>query len=62
VPIFIYQDMIVGSTLRFFVYMLPFILIGTYCGRRLLTVLSQRIFDFLVLIFAGFSSLWLLFF
>ena len=61
VPIFIYQDMIVGSTLHFFVYMLPFIILGTYGGRRLLTVLSQKLFDFLVLIFAGLSSLWLLF-
>jgi uncharacterized membrane protein YfcA len=62
VPIFIYQDMIAGSTLHFFVYMLPFIIVGTYCGRRLLTVLSQKLFDFLVLIFAGLSSLWLLLF
>jgi uncharacterized membrane protein YfcA len=62
VPIFIYQDMITSSTLHFFVYMLPFIIVGTYCGRRLLTVLSQKLFDFLVLIFAGLSSLWLLFF
>ena len=61
VPIFIYHDMIGMDTLQFFVCMLPFIVIGTFLGRKLLTVLSQKIFNYLVLFFAAFSSLWLLF-
>ncbi len=61
-PIFIYQEMIDVDTLKFFTYMLPFVVLGTFFGRRLLTVLSQKIFDYLVLFFAAFSSLWLLLF
>jgi uncharacterized membrane protein YfcA len=61
-PIFIYHGMIVADILRFFAFMVPFIVLGTYFGRRLLTVLSQQIFDILVLLFAALSSLWLLFF
>jgi hypothetical protein len=61
-PIFIYHDMIDAEKLWFFAFMLPFIVLGTYFGRRLLTVLSQRIFNVLVLLFAGLSSLGLLFF
>ena len=61
-PIFIYHEMLGVDTLQFFAYMLPFVVIGTFLGRKLLTVLSQKIFDHLVLIFAGLSSLWLLLF
>jgi uncharacterized membrane protein YfcA len=60
-PIFIYHDMIGADTLQFFAYMLPFVVIGTFLGRKLLTVLSQKIFNYLVLLFAASSSLWLLF-
>ncbi|MDJ0818113.1 MAG: sulfite exporter TauE/SafE family protein [Desulfobacterales bacterium] len=61
-PIFFYHEMINAGTLKFFVVMLPFIICGTFLGRKLLRVLSQSIFDFLVLLFAGLSSLWLLLF
>jgi uncharacterized membrane protein YfcA len=61
-PIFIYHEMIGVDTLQFFAYMLPFVVLGTYFGRKLLTILSQKIFNYLVLIFAGLSSLWLLVF
>ena len=61
-PIFIYHEMIGFETLKFFAYMLPFVIIGTFFGLRLLAVLSQRIFNCLVLFFAGLSSLGLLFF
>ena len=61
-PIFIYNDMIGLETLRFFAYMLPFVIVGTFFGRRLLTVLSQKLFDYLVLFFAGVSSVLLLLF
>jgi uncharacterized membrane protein YfcA len=61
-PIFIYHEMIGLDTLQLFAYMLPFIVIGTFLGRKLLMVLSQKIFNYLVLLFAAFSSLWLLFF
>lgn len=61
-PIFIYHEMIGVDTLQFFAYMLPFVVLGTFFGRRLLTVLSQKVFDYLVLLFAGLSSLWLLLF
>jgi len=61
-PIFIYHDMIGCDTLYFFAYMLPFVVIGTFLGRKLLTVLSQKVFNHLVLLFAGLSSLWLLLF
>ena len=60
-PIFIYHEMIGLDTLSFFACMLPFILIGTFLGRKLLTVLSQKVFNYLVLFFAALSSLWLLF-
>ena len=60
-PIFIYHEMIGLDTLSFFACMLPFIVIGTFLGRKLLTVLSQKVFNYLVLLFAAFSSLWLLF-
>jgi uncharacterized membrane protein YfcA len=60
-PIFIYHEMIGLDTLQFFAWMLPFILIGTFLGRKLLTALSQKIFNYLVLFFAALSSLWLLF-
>ena len=61
-PIFIYNEMIDVNTLKFFAYMLPFVVLGTFFGRRLLTILSQNIFDYLVLFFAASSSLWLLLF
>ena len=61
-PIFIYQEMLGVDTLQFFAGMLPFIVLGTFFGRKLLGVLSQKIFNHLVLIFAGLSSLWLLLF
>ena len=61
-PIFIYQQMIDGNTLQFFAYMLPFVIFGTFLGRWLLRVLSQNIFNNLVLFFAGLSSLGLLIF
>ena len=61
-PIFIYHDMIGLETIRFFAWMLPFVILGTFLGRKLLTILSQKIFNNLVLLFAGLSSLWLLFF
>ena len=60
-PIFIYHEMIGIDTLQFFACMLPFIVIGTFLGRKLLTVLSQKIFNYLVLLFAALSSLWLIF-
>jgi len=60
-PIFIYHEMIGLDTLSFFACMLPFVVIGTFLGRKLLTVLSQKVFNYLVLLFAAFSSLWLLF-
>jgi hypothetical protein len=60
-PIFIYHEMIGLDTLEFFACMLPFIVLGTFLGRKLLTVLSQKIFNYLVLLFAALSSLWLLF-
>jgi len=60
-PIFIYYEMIGLDTLEFFACMLPFIVIGTFIGRKLLTVLSQKIFNYLVFLFAALSSLWLLF-
>ena len=59
-PIFIYHEMIGVDTLRFFAYMLPFVVLGTFVGRKLLTVLSQKVFDYLVLFFAGVSSVMLL--
>jgi len=59
-PIFIYHEMIGVDTLGFFVYMLPFVILGTFVGRKLLTVLSQKVFDYLVLFFAGVSSVMLL--
>ena len=59
-PIFIYHEMIGVDTLQFFAYMLPFVILGTFFGRKLLTVLSQKIFNYLVLFFAGLSSLGLL--
>ena len=61
-PIFIYHEMIGVDTLQFFAYMLPFVVLGTFVGRKLLTVLSQKVFDYLVLFFAGVSSLLLLLF
>jgi uncharacterized membrane protein YfcA len=61
-PIFAYHDMINFGTLKFFAFMLPFVVLGTFFGRRLLMVLSQKIFNNLVLMFAGISSLWLLFY
>ena len=60
-PIFIYHEMIGIDTLQFFAYMLPFVVIGTFLGRKLLMVLSQKIFSHLVLLFAALSSLWLIF-
>jgi len=60
-PIFIYHEMIGIDTLQFFAYMLPFVVIGTFLGRKLLMVLSQKIFNYLVLLFAALSSLWLIF-
>jgi uncharacterized membrane protein YfcA len=59
-PIFIYHEMIGIDTLQFFAYMLPFVILGTFFGRRLLKVLSQKVFNILVLLFAGVSSLGLL--
>ena len=59
-PIFIYHEMIGIDTLQFFAYMLPFVILGTFFGRRLLKVLSQKVFNILVLLFAGLSSLGLL--
>jgi len=59
-PIFIYHEMIGIDTLQFFAYMLPFVIIGTFFGRRLLKVLSQKVFNILVLLFAGLSSIGLL--
>jgi len=59
-PIFIYHEMIGIDTLQFFAYMLPFVILGTFLGRRLLKVLSQKVFNILVLLFAGLSSLGLL--
>jgi len=59
-PIFIYHEMIGIDTLQFFAYMLPFVILGTFFGRRLLKVLSQKIFNILVLLFAGISSFGLL--
>jgi uncharacterized membrane protein YfcA len=53
--------MIGVDTLQFFAYMLPFVVLGTFVGRKLLTVLSQKVFDYLVLFFAGVSSVMLLF-
>ncbi len=61
-PIFIYHEMIGVDTLQFFAYMLPFVIFGAFFGRRLLTVLSQKIFNYLVLLFAGASSVMLLLF
>jgi uncharacterized membrane protein YfcA len=61
-PIFIYHEMIGVDTLQFFAYMLPFVVLGTFVGRKLLTVLSQKVFNYLVLFFAGVSSLLLLLF
>jgi uncharacterized membrane protein YfcA len=61
-PIFIYNEMIDGNTLRFFVFMLPFVIFGTFFGRRLFAVLSQKIFNHLVLFFAGAAAVMLLFF
>lgn len=61
-PIFFYNDMIGVETLRFFVYMLPFVIVGTFLGRKLLAVLSQKIFNYLVLLFAGAAAVMLLFF
>ncbi len=61
-PIFIYHEMIGIDTLQFFAYMLPFVVLGTFVGRKLLTVLSQKVFNYLVLFFAGVSSLLLLLF
>ena len=59
-PIFIYHEMIGIDTLQFFAYMLPFVILGTFFGRRLLKVLSQKVFNILVLLFAGVSSVMLL--
>jgi uncharacterized membrane protein YfcA len=61
-PIFIYHDMIGAETLPFIALMVPFVVLGTFFGRKLLAVLSQKIFNSLVLLFAGLSSLGLLFF
>lgn len=61
-PIFVYHEMINAGTLKFFVVMVPFIVCGTFLGRKLLKILSQKIFDMLVLLFAGLSSFWLLLF
>ena len=59
---FIYHEMIGFDTLKFFAYMLPFVILGTFFGRKLLTVLSQKLFNYLVLLFAGVSSMMLLLF
>ena len=61
-PIFIYNEMIGVDTLQFFAYMVPFVILGTFFGRKLLTVLSQKLFNYLILIFAGVSSVMLLLF
>ena len=60
IPIFVFHEMIGVDTIKFFACMLPFIIIGTYLGRKLLMVLSQRIFNYLVLFFAALSALWLI--
>ena len=60
IPIFVFHEMIGVDTIKFFACMLPFIIIGTYLGRKLLMVLSQKIFNYLVLFFAALSALWLI--
>lgn len=57
VPIFIGLGTLTPDTLHFSLMMLPFIGLGAFVGRRLLSVTSQEIFDALVLILAGVAAL-----
>lgn len=56
VPIFIGLGTLTSDTLTFSLLMLPFIGLGAFFGRRLLTLISQGVFDTLVLVLAGVAA------
>lgn len=60
VPIFMAQGMLNPTDLASVLSMLPMVVLGTVLGRKLLMILSQRIFDKMVLCFAALTAVLLI--
>jgi uncharacterized membrane protein YfcA len=50
-----------GSSLAFNILLMPVVALGTFLGRRLLTLVSQELFEALVLIFTTLASIRMIF-
>jgi len=57
VPFSAQLGLIHGQSLLFNLALTPAIALGTFAGRRLITIIPQRLFETLLLIFAGLASL-----
>ncbi len=60
VPFSMDLGLITTRTLVWNMWMIPLILLGTYIGIRLLKVIPERLFQTLILLFAGIGGVWLL--
>lgn len=60
VPIFMAQGMLTLAEFPFLLYMLPMVVLGSVLGRRLLMILSQQVFDRIVLGFAALTAVLLI--
>jgi uncharacterized membrane protein YfcA len=56
IPLYSVLGMITPATLRFNLLLVPAVLVGVVCGVKFLDVVPQRLFDTLVLVFAGVAA------
>lgn len=60
-PFYIYMGLVNAESLTFNLWMFPIILFGAFIGVRMLHLLPQRMFQILILLFAAFGGIQLLF-
>jgi len=61
VPIYIQQDILTWESLRLDLYILPGLLLGAICGRPLLKIVSQRVFNTVIMTLAALGSIFMIY-
>ncbi len=60
VPFSAQLGLINWDTLQFNLLLVPLIVLGLFIGKKIVTLLPQRVFDTLILVFAAMAAIWLL--
>jgi uncharacterized protein len=61
VPIYIQQDILTWESLRMDLYIVPGMILGAICGRPLLKIVSQRVFNTVIMALAALGAIFMIY-